>query len=166
MKHIILICLLICMATPLFAAESSVYEDSREVISTIYNDSKEGVATVYNDIKEIYPDIKQIVSSIATNLGVATEHVYQVLVKKYIVEGVSYLIKFLFGVVLCILGVSKLFKLKSLEDFRFTHIIYTIISICGIVIISMVPLTTMLTCLINPEWEVINYILTYAKTFV
>lgn len=166
MKHIILICLLICTSTSLFATESSVYEDSKEAISTIYNDSKEGVATVYNDIKEICPDIKQIMSSIATNLGVATEHVYQVLVKKYIVEGVSYLIKFLFGVVLCILGVFKLFKLKSIEDFGFTSIIYIIISVCGVTITSIVPFTTMLTCLINPEWEVINYILTYAKIFV
>lgn len=174
MKKLILLAICMISTTSLLAQEqlttSSVYSDSVDAISTIYNDSKDVVSTVYNDVKDItkdlYPEVKQAVSAIASGIGVAAEHVYTILVKKYIVEGVGYLIRFIIGIGLLCFAVFKLSKLPSMNDFKLIHMVYIMLLFPGILLVCLTPFNTMLSCLINPEWEVINYVLEYAKTFV
>ena len=71
----------------------SVYHDGKAVADTLYHDGKAVVSTVYNDAKagasSIYPDVKSAIVSIGKAIGVAAEHVYGVLVKKYFVLGIK-----------------------------------------------------------------------------
>lgn len=139
---------------------SQVYEDGVTAISTVYNDGKTAVS-------ELAPEIKTAIISIAQSLGVAAEHVYTVLVKKFVVDGVTQLIPFLIGLILLVLGWIKLDKYIKQTPAINWHILYPILlSIVGIVCLVTVNYQTMLLGLINPEYGVINYILEYSKTFL
>ena len=107
--------MLFCFSISIYAEDTSfgevltqsteqVYTDARAAIDTVYHDGKAAVQTVYSDMKSgtssLYPDVKKAVVSIANSLGVAAEHVYTVLVKKYIVLGVKELGIFLGAIVL------------------------------------------------------------------
>ena len=78
-------------------AVDTVYQDGRAAVSTVYGDLKTGVTT-------IYPDVKNAVVQIAQGLGIAAEHVYTVLVKKFLVDGVKELAIFILGIILVIFG--------------------------------------------------------------
>ena len=71
----------------------TLYHDGKAVVDSVYHDGKAVVSTVYQDAKAgattIYPDVKAAVVSIGKAIGVAAEHVYGVLVKKYFVLGVK-----------------------------------------------------------------------------
>lgn len=139
---------------------SQVYEDGVTAISTVYNDGKTAVS-------ELAPEIKTAIISIAQSLGVAVEHVYTVLVKKFVVDGVTQLIPFLIGFILLILGWIKLDKYIKQTPAINWHILYPVLLlIVGIVCLITVNYQTMLLGLINPEYGVINYILEYSKTFL
>lgn len=139
---------------------SQVYEDGVTAISTVYNDGKTAVS-------ELAPEIKTAIIAIAQSLGVAVEHVYTVLVKKFVVDGVVQLIPFLIGLILLILGWIKLEKFLRGNKAITWHIFYPIILVAvGIIAIISVNYQTMLLGLINPEYGVINYILEYSKTLL
>ena len=87
---------------------NNLYNDISSGTSTLYNDGKEAVKTVYSDgkdlIKDAYPEVKAAVISIGQAIGCAAEHVYSVLVKKYVVDGVAELIWFMLAATLFIYG--------------------------------------------------------------
>lgn len=183
MKKIFWIFLMMfCFSVSIYAKETAigevltksteqVYSDARAVIDTVYHDGKAAVKTVYGDMKagtsSLYPDVKQAVISIANGIGVAAEHVYTVLVKKYIVLGIKELGIFIGTIVLLLLGYFGWNK-KTKGD---VHITYKIIPqalfiIIGIIMLFNVNYDDMLMGLINPEYGAINYILDFSKGII
>ena len=141
-------------------AVSTVYEDGKGLISTIYGDSKELA-------ENLYPEVKSAVIAIAKAIGVAAEHLYSVLVKKYVVEGLVQLIPFLVGLALLIVGWIKLEKYIKTHDKIQWHILYPgLLAGAGIVFLCLVDYNTMFMGLINPEFGAINYILDFTKEMI
>ena len=152
-------------------AMATVYEDVTGTTSTLYNDAKEGVKTVYNDskhlIKDAYPEVKAAVVSIAQSIGCAAEHVYTVLVKKYVVDGIVELIWMLLSGALFIYGFININNyIKNSEYLNLKLLFPVTYAITGIILLLNVDYQTMLMGLINPEWGAINYILEYTKTML
>ena len=152
-------------------AMSTVYKDVTSTTSTLYSDAKEGVKTIYNDskhlIKDAYPEVKAAVVSIGQSIGCAAEHVYTVLVKKYIVDGVVELIWLLLSGALFIYGFINInAAIKKYEYLTWKLLFPVIYTVTGIVLLLNVNYQTMLMGLINPEWGAINYILEYTKTML
>ena len=148
-----------------------VYSDACAVIDTVYHDGKQAIQTVYGDMKagtsSLYPDVKQAVISIANGIGVAAEHVYMVLVKKYVVLGVKELGVFIGAIVLLLLGYFGWNK-KTKGDVPITYklIPQALFIFVGLVMLANVNYDDMLMGLINPEYGAINYILDFSKGLV
>lgn len=151
-----------------------VLETSENSISTIYNDTKETVKTVYNDSKDLasnlYPEIKEAVVSIAKGIGIAAEHLYGVLVKKYVVVSIGLAIKLLVGIILIIFSIRTLYKSRGvikLEGYGVIKLLYILASfIIGLTIIFNVNIEEMLMGIVNPEYGAINYIIEYSKNVI
>lgn len=151
---------------------NNIRTDSKELASTLYNDSKEIVTTVYSDgkdaISELYPDVRSAIVNIAQGIGVASEHVYKVLVKKYLVQGVKELLIFLVFAIISIIGFVSTYKyIKNNNLITWKLIPCLILTIVGFVgATTSVDYDYMLMGLINPEFGAINYILEYVKTMI
>lgn len=183
MKKIFWIFLMMfCVSVSIYAEDTSfgevltqsteqVYSDARAVIDTVYHDGKQAIQTVYGDMKagtsSLYPDVKQAVISIANGIGVAAEHVYMVLVKKYVVLGVKELGIFIGAIVLLLLGYFGWNK-KTKGDVPITYklIPQALFIFVGLVMLANVNYDDMLMGLINPEYGAINYILDFSKGLV
>lgn len=183
MKKIFWIFLMMfCVSVSIYAEETSfgevltqsteqVYSDARAVIDTVYHDGKQAIQTVYGDMKagtsSLYPDVKQAVISIANGIGVAAEHVYMVLVKKYVVLGVKELGIFIGAIILLLLGYFGWNK-KTKGDVPITYklIPQALFIFVGLVMLANVNYDDMLMGLINPEYGAINYILDFSKGLV
>lgn len=148
-----------------------VYSDARSIVDTVYHDGKDAIQTVYNDMKSgtgsLYPDVKKAIVSIANSLGIAAEHVYTVLVKKYVVLGVKELGIFIGAIVLLLFGYFGWNK-KTKGDTPITykvipHVLFMILGTC---MLFNVNYDDMLMGLINPEYGAINYILDFSKGLV
>ena len=141
------------------------------VVTEIKNDAASAVSTVYNDSKDLikaaYPEIKEAVVAIASGIGVAAEHVYTVLIKKYVVDGISELVLFLLGAFLVLYAFFKINNISvGFHDMNFKHVLMFIYGIIGVIVLCNVNYDTMLMGLINPEFGVINYIIEYSKTMI
>lgn len=151
-----------------------VLETSENSISTIYNDTKETVKTVYNDSKDLasnlYPEIKEAVVSIAKGIGIAAEHLYGVLIKKYIVISIGLALKLLVGIILIITPIIMVcksrspIKLKGHEGIKLLCMLASFI--IGLIISFGVNIEEMLMGIINPEYGAINYIIEYSKSVI
>ncbi len=188
MKRIFgLIFMLMCFVSiDTFAAEDSfgevlvnstelVYSDTKAAIDTVYHDGKAVVQTVYSDIRNgtsnIMPSVKDAVVSIGKSIGVAAEHVYGVLVKKYVVMGVKELMIFCGGLILFIVGLIIWLKKTGKNEPITMYITYSLIApaamlLIGITMMINVNYDNMLMGLINPEYGAIDYILEYSKTLI
>ncbi len=149
----------------------SVYHDSKAMVDTLYHDSKTAIGTVYNDVKtgapSIYPDVKSAVISIGKAIGVAAEHVYGVLVKKYFVLGVKEACIFVIGFITFIFGIFYWRKYtKNAQPITYGIVLPIILLIVGLGTIFSVDYDAMLMGIINPEYGAINYILEYTKGLV
>lgn len=148
-----------------------VYSDAKAAIDTVYHDSKAVVQTVYSDIKDgtssIMPSVKDAVVSIGKSIGVAAEHVYNVLVKKYVVIGIKELMIFVGGLILLIVGLIIWLK-KTSKDGPITYslIAPAAMFLIGVIMMLNVNYDNMLMGLINPEYGAIDYILEYSKTLI
>lgn len=145
----------------------TVYHDGKAVIDSVYHDGKSVVTTVYEDAKtglgSIYPDVRSAVISIGKAIGVAAEHVYTVLVKKYFVIGIKHLCVALFGLILIIIGSVMWNKTTKNKPITYRVALPLIFVIVGIITVARVDYDEMLMGLINPEYGAINYILDYTK---
>lgn len=146
----------------------SVYHDGKVVVDSLYHDGKAVVGTVYKDTKaglsNLYPDIKSAIMSIGHAIGVAAEHVYTVLVKKYFVLGVKQVCIFVFGLVMFIWGVFAWRKATPVgQPITYRVIVPSILIIVGALTMYNVNYDEMLMGIINPEYGAINYILDYTK---
>lgn len=146
----------------------TIHQDVKDVISTTHDDLKSITTTLYGDGKDVvtslYPDVKSAVVAIGKAIGVAAEHVYTVLVKKYVVDGIVQLLPFLLGLLL--IGIAW-FKMngyfKTHEKIEW-HILYPCtLLVAGIAALSCVDYNVMVMGLVNPEYGALNYILEYSK---
>jgi hypothetical protein len=149
----------------------SVYHDGKAVVDTLYHDGKAVVSTVYNDAKagavSIYPDVKSAIVSIGKAIGVAAEHVYGVLVKKYVVIGVKELMILIGGIIMFFIGLIYWRKYtKDGQSISYGVAIPALILVTGLITIVNVDYDAMLMGLINPEYGAINYILEYTKGII
>lgn len=152
-------------------AVSTVHQDVNTVVGTVYSDAKSVTTTLYEDgkdfAKDLYPEVKAAVISIAKGLGVAAEHLYTVLVKKYVVEGLVQLIPFIIGLILVIVGWIKTEKyFKTAEKIKWQCLYPISLLVVGAITLSCVDYNTMFMGIINPEYGAINYILEYAKEMI
>lgn len=152
-------------------ALSAIGSTSAEAVSTVYNDAKSAVSTVYTDVSSlsgtIYDEVKSAVVSIGKGIGCAAEHVYTIIVKKYIVEGISELCYFLLGIIILIFGLiktNKYFKDKERIDWRCIFPFGLLIA--SVTILCTTEFSDMLVNLINPEWKALEYIIDTAKGMV
>ena len=150
---------------------STVHDDVKDIVSTVHEDTKSIITTLYGDsktaAKDLYPDVKSAVIAIGQGIGVAAEHVYNVLVKKYIVEGLVQLIPFLIGLALLIVGWIKAEKyIKTHEQIKWAILYPVFLLIIGGICLLNVDYNTMFMGLINPEFGAINYILDFTKDMV
>lgn len=151
-----------------------VLETSENSVSTVYNDAKETVKIVYNDSKDLasnlYPEIKEAVVSIAKGIGVAAEHLYNVLVKKYVVVSIGLALKLLVGIILIIFSIRTLYKSQGaikLGGYAGIKLLCALVSfIIGLVISFNVNIEEMLMGIVNPEYGAINYIIEYSKNVI
>lgn len=173
MKKILFVFLFTIGAINVNAAEDkkTFGEIAAESIETVYSDGKEVVTTLYGDgkdvIKELYPDIKDALKSIGSAIGVAAEHVYTVLVKRYVVEGVTQLLIFIGSIVLLIFGirgVNRFMKNEAIITWKITFPI--IFSVIGFIMLLCVNYNDMLMGIINPEYGAINYIIEYTQSMI
>ena len=152
-------------------AVSSIHQDVKDIVSVTHEDLKSITSTLYGDGKDavmsLYPDIRSAVVAIGQAIGVAAEHVYTVLVKKFVVDGIVQLLPFLLGLILIGIGWWKLSKyLKEHERIEW-HILYpAILLIAGTISLSCVDYNTMVMGLVNPEYGALNYILEYSKEMI
>lgn len=161
----------------------AVHDDVTGTVSTVYNDGKEAITTLYNDGKEVlaevYPEVKEAITYIAKALGVAAEHVYITLTKKFLVDGIAELGILLLGMLLFGYGWYKMEKYignrptvmnsdgtqgKAPIDWKVLFPVFFLG--LGIFVCSTVEYREMVVNLFNPEWGAINYILDTAKTLV
>jgi len=169
----------LCVSTDAYAnagdvltnSVDSVYHDGRAAVDTLYHDGKAVVSTVYGDIKEgatgIYPDVKAAVVSIGKAIGVAAEHVYGVLVKKYFVMGVKQAGICLIGLIAMIIGFIGWKRATPVgQPITYRVIVPLVFMITGLITMCNVNYDDMLMGLINPEYGAINYILEYTKDLV
>ena len=159
---------------------TTMHSDVASIVDTLHNDTKQIVSTVHDDIKgslsTLYPDVKSAVTYIAKGLGVAAEHVYMVLVKKYVVLGAKELFILILGLVLVIIGSHKWSKNIRIVKARYDEednvstssvlpwvVMPTLMFLIGLILCFNVDYENMLMGLINPEYGAINYIIDTAK---
>ena len=149
-------------------AVDTVYHDGKTAVDSLYHDGKAVVGTVYQDAKDgftnLYPDIKSAIISIGHAIGVAAEHVYGVLVKKYFVLGVKQAGICLIGLISFIWGLIAWRRATPVgQPITYRVIMPLILIFTGIITMVNVDYDEMLMGLINPEYGAINYILEYTK---
>jgi len=184
MKKIFFIIALLSMAMISFAkqtatdaltttkdAVSSIHQDVKDIVSVTHEDVKDITTTLYGDGKDaitaLYPEVKSAILAIAKAIGVAAEHVYMVLVKKFIVDGIVQLLPFLLGLILVIIAWIKTSAYFKKHEKIEWHILYPcILLIAGIVALSCVDYNVMVMGLVNPEYGALNYILEYSKEMI
>lgn len=155
----------------LATATGQVYADGKSVIDTLYQDGKAVVQTVYGDVKSsataLYPDIKRAVVQIANGIGVAAEHVYIVLVKKFLVDGVVQLSLLVLSIIMIIFG-CRWWNKKTSNDGPITYKVIpgVILLLAGIITAITVNYDVLFMGIINPEYGAINYILDYSKSLI
>lgn len=138
----------------------TVYHDTKSVVSTVYNDGKEAITT-------LYPEVKQAIVAIGKAIGIAAEHVYTVLIKKYVVIGIKWLLMFVCGIILLIIGSKTLYKLtKEGKPINYVIIAPSLLFLVGLFIVFKINYDEMLMGLINPEYGAMNYILEFSKEFI
>lgn len=151
------------------SAVTTFHDDAKDIVSTLHEDAKSITSTLYGDGKDaittLYPEVKGAVISIAKALGVAAEHVYTVLVKKFIVDGIVQLLPFILGLLL--LGIGWYNCSTYIKTHRETigwGILYPLLLVgVGIFILTQVNYDVMVMGLVNPEYGALNYILEYSK---
>lgn len=149
-------------------AVSTLHQDVKDITSTVHEDVKSITTTLYGDGKDaittLYPDIRSALVAIGKAIGVAAEHVYNVLVKKFVVDGIVQLLPFLLGIILIIISWVKFGRYFKYYHRPEWHILYpiTLLTI-GVIILFHVNYNVMIMGLVNPEYGALNYILEYSK---
>lgn len=149
-------------------AVATMHDDTKSALGVIHDDVKDVTKTLYGDGKDaivtLYPEVKGAVIEIAKAIGCAAEHVYMVLVKKFVVDGIVQLLPFLLGLILIGIGWFKMSKYFKEHDKIEWHILYPFaLLVVGFIALCCVNYDVMVMGLVNPEYGALNYILEYSK---
>lgn len=160
--------MLMAGTTNVYAAPDGGFVDG---VATVYNDVTDATSTIYGDardvVKTVYPEVRDAVVAIGRGIGVAAEHVYEVLVKKYVVEGVAGLVWILLGAAILIFGFCKINKaISNKEPLTWRIGMNVLYMLIGVAILANTNFNATLMGLINPEWGAINYILDYTRNLI
>lgn len=115
--------------------------------------------------QEIYTDLKTAIHSMADGLGIAAEHVYEVLVMQQIVKACIFSSLILVGTILMIFAVKQTFKVKDWEEPTVKGVLWIIfLIVSGIMVgIGLGHLEIIMTGFINPEYGAIKDIMSFVK---
>lgn len=158
-------------------AQNKLYDSIKSNVASAAGGVKESITDAYTtldtsgNIASFGREVKSAIVTLASSLKVGAEHVYGVLVRKYLVEGIAQLIV---GIIVLIVMYKILFfsfnfiKKKLPEGNSDADLLYIplvflagLILFGGYMIISDFP--TILNKIINPEWDAINFILSKIK---
>ncbi len=116
--------------------------------------------------EKIYNDVSNAIAALSQKLGVAAEHVYGVLVKQQIVEGIFSIV----AIVLCIIGIfiaSKAIRygFSIYEKHEDTSFLIVTVASTGIAIMLMASAfnTSGVLKIVNPEYYAIQEITKMVK---
>lgn len=116
--------------------------------------------------QQVYTDLKSAIDSMADGLGVAAEHVYEVMVMQQFINSLAYSVLILTGVVLIVISIKAM---QSVEDWDEAP---SVMGICGILlgILGLVVFSTgiinindIITGFLNPEYGAIKEIMSFVK---
>lgn len=115
--------------------------------------------------EKIYGKATEYIESLASSLGVAAEHVYGILVRQQIAEGITTLI--IFGVIYAVLGTIVGIAVKK-SDFRYDFISNYVVILGSVVLVivsafAIFELRGAIMQLINPEYYAIKEIMDVIK---
>lgn len=167
MKKILL--LLISLFTLTVSAD--IPEPIRNATDSLYSDITGGISTMYSDLKSgantLYPEVRNAVSAMANGLGIAAEHVYLVLVKKYFVLGITECVLCLFGLLLFGLGIYIYIKtVSSMTNITYKIVVPLCFLIASSIILTNINYEMLFMGLINPECGAIEHIINITKSFI
>lgn len=135
---------------PLDSTQISPAEQSSNVVLEIIDGLSERIAP--------------LIDTIAEQLGVASEFVFEILIRQAYVTGVTYLLLYIIGAILIYHAIKLWSKVAILPesdeaDVVFVKALITTIIGSGLMICFMATIKETMTCLINPEFWALNYIL-------
>lgn len=117
---------------------------------------------------EIVNKMESAIQTLSIKLGVASEHLWAILIKQAHVEMISSFL-FIIATILCI-GCAIFASRRSAGGWDNVPTVYSLLSIiCGtigsvLLIVSLIVIIpNILTCLINPEYYALNKILSQIK---
>jgi hypothetical protein len=156
-------------------AQSKLYDSIKSTVSSAAGGVTETIKDTYNtidtsgNIASFGREVKSAIVTLASSLKVGAEHVYGVLVKKYLVEGIAQLV---IGIIMLIAMYKitviafNFAKKNDTEDSAgvvYIPIVFlsAIFLFGGYHILTSLPET--LNKIINPEWDAINFILSKIK---
>lgn len=120
-------------------------------------------------VTTIYKDTKDALQGLAKALGVAAEHVYEILVRQQVVISITYLVIGLIAFTLLIWGGKLFMKIKWAESgndlvqkgsgyYTFFTTIFLVIGIIGLGI-TLFNIGTIITGFVNPEYGAIKAVM-------
>lgn len=119
--------------------------------------------------REVYDDVKDFLSQLAEGLGTAAEHVYPIFVRQQVVEGASFLLILVIGIVVVCTCANNIFKIASKDDTSDTEdVILGLSAAIGFisliaVVLGIFNVDIHLGKIINPEYAAIKEIVGMIK---
>ena len=115
--------------------------------------------------EKIYEKATEYIETLASSLGVAAEHVYGILVRQQVAEGVTTLI--MFGVIYLILGIILVVSAKK-SDFTYDCLanyiaVIAVILMVFAAVIGLLTLGGAIMKVMNPEYYAIKEIMDVIK---
>ena len=149
----------------------TVYHDGKAVINTVYKDGKAVIDSVYQDgkfaFKTIYPDVKNAINQIAKGIGVVAEHLYEILVRKYFVLGITEALFFVLSLLAFIISCVWWNKSTSgNKQINYRVIFPAVLFIFSIIMLFNINYTDMVMGIVNPEYGAVDYILNFTKGYL
>ena len=140
-----------------------------------FSQKVDSVAVLQGELKaEIYKDVKGIVKELASSLQTTSEKVYKILIKQAFVESVVDLILFI-GFIVVSICFSRLWL--RIRDVRISNdrtryddptilevLAFALLIVCLIsIIVYLCNLNTIIMGIINPEFKVVDYLISNLK---
>jgi len=82
MKNVLLVTMLVVSIFTQAKTADVIVEHTADGVSTVYSDGKQVVKTAYEEIKNVSPQVKQAFQSLATEMKVTTDYLWDVLIKQ------------------------------------------------------------------------------------
>jgi len=91
MKNVLLVMMLVVSIFTQAKTADVIVDHTADGVSTVYSDGKQVVKTAYEEIKNVSPQVKEAFQSLASEMKVTTDYLWDVLVKQQKVYSVALL---------------------------------------------------------------------------